>query len=165
MATWNLFSYVTKWVSCSPFCLALCSFGPPSHALVVITWRGDGCRYMMQLGWTVKRAQLLNIKVQVSSIWDKGCILTTVRVLTDLTWLPLFGVGRKSWYIIIIQLYYIIYMLLWRFLNFNNKNNKVIRVWININRIHVMFYSLYYAVYNMNTRISAPKYWNIFSFL
>ena len=28
----------------------LCSFGPPSHALVVITWRGEGCRYMMGLG-------------------------------------------------------------------------------------------------------------------
>ena len=27
-----------------------CSFGLPSHALVVITWRGVGCRYMMRLG-------------------------------------------------------------------------------------------------------------------
>ena len=26
-----------------------------------------------------------------------------------------------------------------------------------------MFYSLYYAVYNMNNRICTPKYWNIFS--
>ena len=25
-------------------------FGPPSRALVVITWRGVGCRYMMRLG-------------------------------------------------------------------------------------------------------------------
>ena len=24
--------------------------GPPSHALVVITWRGEECRYMMRLG-------------------------------------------------------------------------------------------------------------------
>ena len=32
------------------FCLALCSFGPPSRALVVITWGGEGCRYMMRLG-------------------------------------------------------------------------------------------------------------------
>ena len=55
----------------------------------------------------------------------------------------------------IIQLYY---MLLWRLLNFTNKNNKVIRVRININAIHVMFYSLYYAVYNMNNRISTPMY-------
>ena len=33
-----------------PFCLALHSLGPPSPALVVITWRWVGCRYMMQLG-------------------------------------------------------------------------------------------------------------------
>ena len=62
----------------------------------------------------------------------------------------------------IIQLYNI---FLWRFLNLTNKNYEVIRVWININTIHVMFYSLYYAVYNMNNRISTSKYWNIFSFL
>ena len=50
-------------------------------------------------------------------------------------------------------------------MTFTNKNHKVIRVWININTIHVMFYSLYYAVYNINSRISTPKYWNIFSFV
>ena len=43
-------TYVTERVSRGHFCLALCSFGPPSRALVVITWRGEGCRYMMQLG-------------------------------------------------------------------------------------------------------------------
>ena len=42
--------YVTEWVSRRHFFLALCSFGPPSRALVVITWRGEGCRYMMRLG-------------------------------------------------------------------------------------------------------------------
>ena len=42
-------TYVTEWVSCCHFWLALCSFGPPSHALVVITWRGVGCRYMVRL--------------------------------------------------------------------------------------------------------------------
>ena len=62
----------------------------------------------------------------------------------------------------IIQLYY---MLLWRLLNFTDKNHKVIRVWINTNTIHVMFYILYYAVYKMNNKISNPKYWNIFTFL
>ena len=36
----------------------------------------------------------------------------------------------------IIQLYY---MLLWRLLNFTNKKHEVIRVWININIIYVMF--------------------------
>ena len=33
-------TYVTEWVLRGHFCLALYSFGPPSHALVVITWRG-----------------------------------------------------------------------------------------------------------------------------
>ena len=42
--------YVTERVSHGHFCLALWSFGPPSRALVVITWRGEGCRYMMRLG-------------------------------------------------------------------------------------------------------------------
>ena len=32
------------------FCMALYSFGPPSRALVVITWRGVGCRYLMRFG-------------------------------------------------------------------------------------------------------------------
>ena len=30
-------TYVTECVSCSHLCLALCSFGPPSRALVIIT--------------------------------------------------------------------------------------------------------------------------------
>ena len=34
--------YVTECVSRGHFCLALYSFGPPSRALVVITWRGGG---------------------------------------------------------------------------------------------------------------------------
>ena len=75
-------TYVTQWVSRCHFCLALCSFGPPSRALVIITWRGEGCRYMMRFGWTVKRAQLLKIKARLSSIWAKGCILMTVCYLT-----------------------------------------------------------------------------------
>ena len=37
-------TYVIKRVSRGHFCLALCSFGPPSRALVVITWRGVGLR-------------------------------------------------------------------------------------------------------------------------
>ena len=43
-------TYVIEQVSSGHFCLAMCSFGPPSHALVVITRRGEGCRYMMWLG-------------------------------------------------------------------------------------------------------------------
>ena len=42
-------TYVTEWDSRRHFCLALCTFGPLSRALVVITWRGEGCRYMMGL--------------------------------------------------------------------------------------------------------------------
>ena len=34
-------TYVTERVSRVHFCLALCFFGQPSRALVVITWRGD----------------------------------------------------------------------------------------------------------------------------
>ena len=57
----------------------------PSHAQVVIKWRGEGCRYMMPLRY--KRAQLLKIKAQLSSLWAKGCILmiVCVCVLSDLT--------------------------------------------------------------------------------
>ena len=43
-------TYVIELVSRGHFCLALCSFGPPSHALVVITCGGEGCRYRMWLG-------------------------------------------------------------------------------------------------------------------
>ena len=65
-------TYVTEGVSRGHFCLALCSFGSPSRAPVVITWRGEGCRYVMRLGKTVKRSQLLKIKTQVSSIGLMG---------------------------------------------------------------------------------------------
>ena len=54
---------------------------------------------MMRFGQTVKRVQLLKINAQVSSIWAKGCVC----VLSDLTSLPLLGVRRKPWYIIIIS--------------------------------------------------------------
>ena len=57
--------------------------------------------------------QILKIKAQVSSIWAKGRILMTVCVLSDLTRLPLLGVGRKSWYIMIShnELYNTIYSM------------------------------------------------------
>ena len=60
-------TYVTDWISRRHFCLALCSFGPPSRALVVITWRWLGCLYVMRLKLTLKRAQ-------VSSIWAKAVV-------------------------------------------------------------------------------------------
>ena len=43
-------TYVTERVSGVHFRLALCSFELPSRALVVITWRGVGCCYVMRLG-------------------------------------------------------------------------------------------------------------------
>ena len=66
-------------------------FGPVTHALVDDTWRGVGCRYMMRLGTTVKRAQLLNIKEQMSSMRAKVCMLMIMCVLSDLIGLPLLG--------------------------------------------------------------------------
>ena len=55
----------------------------------------------------MKRAQLLKIKAQVSSIWAKGCVCwMIVCVLSDLTCLPLLGGGKKSWFIIIIIVTY-----------------------------------------------------------
>ena len=43
-------TYVTELVSRGHYCFPLCYFGAPSRVLVVITWRGMGCRYMMRLG-------------------------------------------------------------------------------------------------------------------
>ena len=37
------------------------------------------------VGKTAKEEQLLKIKAQISSIWDKGCMLIIVCVLSDLT--------------------------------------------------------------------------------
>ena len=91
-------TYVTEWVSRGHFCFSLCSFGPLSRTLVVITWRGLGYRYMMRLGKIVKMTQLLNIKAQMSSIYAKGCMLMIMCVLTGLTWLPLLG-GFISYFI------------------------------------------------------------------
>ena len=91
------------------YCLALCSFGQPSRALVVITWRGVGCRCMMRLGQTIKRAQLLNIKAQMSSIWDEQCMLMISVCVTPPWW------RRKSWYIIITldNKYKTLVMIIW----------------------------------------------------
>ena len=43
-------TYVTELLSRGHLCLAQFSFGPPSRALVVITWRGEGCHYIMWFG-------------------------------------------------------------------------------------------------------------------
>ena len=54
---WRALVHLTDCGSRRHFCLAL-SFGPPSRALVIITWRGEGCRYKMRLGYNVQMAQL-----------------------------------------------------------------------------------------------------------
>ena len=53
--TYLLFSVHAERVLRGHFCMSLCSFGPPSRALVVIPWRGVGCRYMMRLGKNCKK--------------------------------------------------------------------------------------------------------------
>ena len=47
---WSPGTCVTECVSRGRFCSTLCSFGLPSRAPEVTTWRGVGCRYMMRLG-------------------------------------------------------------------------------------------------------------------
>ena len=43
--------YICNWMSFTRlFLLGPVFFGPPSSALVVKTWRGEGCRYMMWFG-------------------------------------------------------------------------------------------------------------------
>ena len=42
----------------------------------------------------------------------QGCIFMIMCVLSDLTWLPLLGGGRKSWYIIIIIIIIVIIIII-----------------------------------------------------
>ena len=76
---------VTELVSPSHFCLALCSFRLPSHALVVVTWRGEGCHCVMWLGRTVMRHGCwrlgLRCRVYVLGVYLGDCVC----VLSDLT--------------------------------------------------------------------------------
>ena len=46
---WRAWCICNRMSFTRTFCLVLCSFGPHSRALVVITCRGEGCRYMMFL--------------------------------------------------------------------------------------------------------------------
>ena len=96
-------TYVTEWVSRGHFCLARCSLGPPSRALVVIAWWGVDA--VTWCGWD-KLYKMRNYwksrgRCQVYGLRLMGICLMIVCVLSDLTWLPLLGEGRKSWYIII----------------------------------------------------------------
>ena len=95
-------TYVTERVSRCHFCLALCSFGLPSHALVVIIWRGVR-------GWMLLH-DAVGIKCEKGTTWiprhrcqvyGQWGVCWWLCVLSDLQWLPILGGGRKSWYIII----------------------------------------------------------------
>ena len=89
-------AYVTKWVSRGHFCLALCSFGPPSRALVVTTWKG----VVVQLhGINCKKGATTEYRSSGVQYMGYGVYLEDC-VLSDWTWLPLIGGGRKSWCII-----------------------------------------------------------------
>ena len=61
-------AYVDNCISHGHFSLALCLLDCPTMLLWIITWSGVGCQYMMQLGSSVKRVQLLKIKEQVHGI-------------------------------------------------------------------------------------------------
>ena len=88
-------TFVTEWVSRWFFRTAIpCSGGYHME-------RG-GMPLHDAVGINCKKGATTKIKAQVWSIRAKGCTLMTVCVLSDLTWLPLLGGGRKSWYIIII---------------------------------------------------------------
>ena len=50
-------------------------FGQPSLSLVAYHLERGGMPLHDAVGVTVKRAQLLNIKAQVSSAWAKKCML------------------------------------------------------------------------------------------
>ena len=68
-------TYVTERVSRGHFLLAHVFFR------TALLERGVGCRYMMRLERTVKRAQILNIKEQMSSIWAKGIQVYGLSIL------------------------------------------------------------------------------------
>ena len=59
---WRALVYLCNWMSFTlPFLLGPVFFRTASRVQVVLTWRGEGCRYMVWLGYAVKRAQLLKI--------------------------------------------------------------------------------------------------------
>ena len=100
-------TYVTEWVSRCHFPLALCSFGPPSRALVVITWRARGGMPLHDaVGINCKKGAITEnqgsgVKYMGQGVYldDCVCVGVCVCVLSDLTWLLILGGGRKSWYI------------------------------------------------------------------
>ena len=67
----------------------LCSFGPLSRAPVAHHLETGGMTLHDAVGVTVKKAQLLNIKVQVPSIWAKGVCWISVCAIFGHDYPPL----------------------------------------------------------------------------
>ena len=90
---------VTEWVSRCHFAwpYVLSDRPPvlwglsPGESWDAVTWSGWDKLWKWRNYW-------------ISSIWAKGCMLMIVCVLSDLTWPPLLGGWRKSWYIITVIL-------------------------------------------------------------
>ena len=91
-------TYVTEWVSSGHFCLPLCSFGSPFHALVVITRRGVGCRYMMRLGKLQIGSNYWKSRGRCQVYGLRGICLMIVCVIWLVMTTPAGG-GITSWYI------------------------------------------------------------------
>ena len=147
-------TYVTEWVSRRHFCSALCSFGPPFRALVVIIWSGNDA--VTWCGWDKlwKGRNYWKSMLRSQSIWAKGCILMSVCVISDLTWLPLLGGGRKSCDIIIIIIFNLLRILC------------RIGKFVNISRRCLVSFSVYwYCTYFMHclTCIFEILLWPIFT--
>ena len=67
-----------------PFLLSSCVLFGPS-LWWIITFRVVECRYMIRLGNTVKRTQLLKIQAQVLNICCVGCMLDNCECVYSLT--------------------------------------------------------------------------------
>ena len=148
------------------FCLALCFFRPPSRALVVITWRGDGWGYMMWLGLTVKWVQLLKIKALVSSLWATGCMFgdCVCVIWLDMTTPPW---SREKYGILLLLLYYYwvefkhsltnfihrlsqeIYKCKWKFLFFKIIIELGCKTYIICSFCHELMYTMGQCLINM----------------
>ena len=68
-------TYETESVSRGHFCMALCYFGPPSRALVVVTWRGVAWRIYDAVSLNCKKSSTTENLIDAVSIWTKGYML------------------------------------------------------------------------------------------
>ena len=96
--------YICNWISFTrPFLLGPVFFRTALPCSGGYHREGEGCRYIMRLGWTGERAKLLKIKEQVSSIWaNESMIDHFMRYLTCHDWTSLVVGESRGIYIIII---------------------------------------------------------------